>query len=79
MTPCPKDSLGRSQCAEFIRTQLNEIAAKHGGTCESVVSTAPPIVDTGYEQYAYECPHGTVYWVEPTSEQMARWAADKTP
>lgn len=74
MTPpipdrCPTDALGRSECAEFLRTSMAEI----GG--EITVSTARPIVDSPYGLNGYTCPHGVDYWIEPTGEQIADWAA----
>lgn len=43
---------------------------------EITVSTAPPLVLTPYTTNPFTCPHGTDYWVEPTSEQIAAWARD---
>jgi hypothetical protein len=37
------------------------------------VSAAAPGNPTAYTQ-ALKCPHGTVYWFEPTVGQIATWA-----
>lgn len=42
-------------------------------------STVPPLVDSGYEQLNVRCPHGVLWFVEPTSEQRAAWARERTP
>jgi hypothetical protein len=75
---CPTTALGRSQCAEYIRAQMAAIGAERGGSCEIVVSTAPPLVNSPYGANGYECPHGVTYWIEPASEQIARWNAAGT-
>lgn len=75
MTDCPRDELGRSVCAELLRKLLLEIAEKHhpGVGCEAIISTVPPVRSV-YRIEAHRCPHGTVYYCEPTSEQIMRWA-----
>lgn len=55
-------------CPDVIRATALEL-----GT-EVTVSTEPPIVDVPYATAPFTCPHGTTYWVEPTSEQIAAWA-----
>jgi hypothetical protein len=40
------------------------------------VTAVPPIVESRYEQLNMSCPHGVAHYAEPTSEQVARWAAD---
>jgi hypothetical protein len=40
------------------------------------VTAIPPIVPSAYEPLNLTCPHGVAYYAEPTSEQIARWAAD---
>lgn len=76
MTDCPRDELGRSQCAELIRRQLREIAEQKrpGVGCEATISTAPPLIESVWGVQAYRCLHGTTYYCEPTSEQIMRWA-----
>lgn len=74
--PCPTNALGRSTCAEFIRTSMANLGAAQGIGCEIVVSSAPPIVESPYGAHGYECPHGVTWWIEPTSEQIAEWARE---
>lgn len=76
---CPTDALGRSECAEFLRTQLAQLGEANGIGCEAVVSTAPPLVPSPYGTHGFVCPHGTEYWIEPTGEQIAHWAARRVP
>jgi hypothetical protein len=71
---CPTTALGRSECAEFLRTTMAAGFPNHPG-CDITVSTAPPLVASPYGANSYECPHGVTYWIEPTSEQIADWAA----
>lgn len=75
MAGCATDALGRSRCAEYLRTSMQQIAAGDGRNCETVVSTAPPLIDNGWT-HAYECPHGVVFYMEPTTDQQAEWARD---
>lgn len=77
MTPeprCPTDALGRSECAEFLRARLAAGTDTHPG-CEATVSPARPLVASPYGVNSLVCPHGVEYWLEPTSEQIADWAA----
>ncbi len=57
-----------SICADVLREAL----ASRG--VEITVSTQPPIVHNPYVVDPILCPHKTPFWVEPTSEQIARWA-----
>ena len=41
---------------------------------EMTASTEPPLVRNGHTSL-YECPHSVEYWLEPTGEQLAAWAA----
>lgn len=45
---------------------------------EVTVSTARPIIETPYEPNPMRCPHGTWFYMQPTSEQIAAWAKDGT-
>lgn len=60
---------GHKQCPKVLRQEL----AKLG--CEVTVSAAPPLVMNPYVD-SMRCPHGTVYYFEPTSDQIAAWARD---
>ncbi len=74
MTACPTDALGRSECAQ---TLIDMSAAGFDGQpgCEITVSTARPLVRGPYTADGFRCPHGVEYWIEPTGEQIADWAA----
>jgi len=56
-------------CADELRRRF----AAHG--CEVTITTAPPLVITPYIE-SIQCPHGTTFYVEPTSDQIAAWARD---
>lgn len=53
---------------------LGEIMAAKG--CDVTVSTLPPLVFGPYACEALECPHGALFYMEPTGEQIAQWAKD---
>ncbi len=53
---------------------IAETFAEKGG--EVTVSTAHPLVAGPYSGGGFVCWHGTTYWVEPTGEQIARWASE---
>lgn len=55
---------------------LKATFAEGGG--DITVSTARPLVPGPYTTDPFVCPHGTAYWVEPTGEQIAAWAAAGT-
>lgn len=56
------------------RSILRDVMASKGA--DVAVSTALPLVPTPYGVTAYDCPHGTTYYLEPTSEQIAAWARE---
>jgi hypothetical protein len=74
MSTCPTDALGRSECA---RQLVDLSAAGFNGQpgAEITASTARPLVASPYGAHGFICPHGVEYWIEPTSEQIADWAA----
>lgn len=43
------------------------------------VTTAPPLIETGYEALDMYCPHGVLWYAEPTSEQRRDWFRAGTP
>jgi len=47
-----------------------------GQGVEVSASTEPPLVRGPYTEDPFVCPHGIRYWLEPTGEQIAQWAAD---
>jgi hypothetical protein len=74
MTTCPTDALGRSECAEFLRSTMAETQFDGETGLEIHVSTQPPLTRGPYTTDGFRCPHGTTYWIEPTGEQIADWA-----
>lgn len=62
-------------CEKILRDAL---ARDPGGALDVTVSTSPPLVRGPYTADPFTCPHGVAYWIEPTGEQIARWAADGT-
>lgn len=68
-TECPTDALGRSECAQRLAADSLALGA------EVHVSTLPPLVRGAYEPAGFMCPHGKEFWIEPTGEQIADWAA----
>ena len=47
---------------------------------EVTVSTRPPLVASPYSAQGRQvCPHGVVWWCEPTKGQIAQWTKDGTP
>lgn len=59
-----------NDCARFLVDSM----AKLG--CEIAVSTHPPLVATPYRQPPARCPHGVLFWFEPTTDQIAVWVRD---
>ena len=57
-------------CAQYVKDGLAKLGA------DVTVSELPPIVGTPYEDLGLTCPHGVRFYAEPTSEQIAQWAAD---
>jgi hypothetical protein len=48
--------------------------------CQVWVTTIPPLVESHWVEGGWRCPKcGTVYWVEPTGEQHAKWTREGTP
>lgn len=61
-----------ADCADLLRREAAELGL------EVTVSARPPVVRGPYTTEPFACPHGTAYWIEPTGEQIARWARGKT-
>lgn len=66
-TPAPTT---HSECREYVRLTMAELG------CDATVSTAPPLAEGEFENAGFICPHGTTYWLQPTGEQVAKWARD---
>lgn len=54
-------------------TLIDKMRVEHA--TEITVTTAEPLVRGPYTQDAFICPHGVRWWMEPTGEQIALWAA----
>ena len=67
MDKAPED---HEQCGSWLKAQFAKLGA------DVFVTTAPPLIETVYEQDPFICPHGTTFWHAPTSEQMAEWVRD---
>ena len=63
---------GHASCPEVLRSGMTDLGV------EVTVSAAPPLVAGPYTTEGFRCPHGTAYWIEPTGEQIARWAEEGT-
>jgi hypothetical protein len=65
--------------ADCLRTLIENWKAAcaevgDGQPIEVTISTAPPLVPNPWTHRA-TCPHGVTFWMEPTGEQLASWAA----
>lgn len=65
-TPCDIDD-----CAGLLRRGM---ATLHN--IDITVTTLRPIVRGLYTRDPFVCPHKVAYWMEPTGEQIAKWAKD---
>jgi hypothetical protein len=63
-------SLNDPPCRDVVR----DIAAADPFGTEMNISTAPPLVESQHPPVRISCPHGVVYYLTPTSEQIAAWA-----
>lgn len=59
-----------AECAEL----LHDMAANLG--MDVTVSTVRPIVAGPYTTDPFVCPHKVTFWLEPTGEQITRWARE---
>lgn len=65
-----------AECADECAAVLREVLAERG--VEVTASVAPPLIRNAYTVDPYRCPHGVLFWLEPTSEQIARWRSENT-
>lgn len=56
------------ECRPFLLSKFRELSI------EANVSHLPPLVASGYDQLDMRCPHGVLWYAEPTSEQISKWA-----
>ena len=69
-TPDDQEAACYSECAALVRGGL----AEHG--VDANVTSIPPIFESPYEQLGMRCPHGVLWYTEPTTQQQARWIED---
>lgn len=62
-------------CKEECSAVLRDVLAERG--VEVTASTSPPLIRNPYTVDPFRCPHGVLYWLEPTSEQIMRWQAEE--
>lgn len=67
----------RPPCAEECATVVRDGLAERG--IEAHVTWVPPLIPSDYESLDMRCPHGVLWFTEPTSEQIARWVEKGTP
>jgi len=60
-------------CREFLLAKYAECGI------EATVTILPPLVDSGYEPLNLRCPHDVLWFAEPTGDQRAKWARERTP
>lgn len=66
----PHAPTDHAECAAWMKAGFSRLGA------DVIVTTAPPLIATGYDQDPFVCPHGVTFWHAPTSEQIAEWARD---
>ena len=59
-----------SGCAGVLKDEMASMGV------EITVRTVRPLVAGPYTTDPHICPHGTRFWIEPTGEQIAAWAAN---
>lgn len=69
-------------CEADLREQLHEAAKEaadnlgvpgvNDGGVDVHITTVPPLVPSRWTA-AFECAHGTTFYMEPTGEQIAKW------
>lgn len=61
---------GEGGCEDVI------VAAMTGSGIEIAIGTEEPLVQNKWIE-GVTCLHGVTFWIEPTSEQLAKWAAEE--
>lgn len=61
------------ECRQFILTYFRTKGV------DAHVTHLPPIVPPRYEPLDMICPHGVLWFAEPTTDQIMQWALDGTP
>lgn len=64
-------------CAETCAPVLEDAAFASCGFGTAVtVSHLPPLEESNYPAVRMLCPHGVVWYAQPTPEQIGQWARD---
>jgi len=71
------DEQVRCGCALMCKAALVGFMA--GLDIEIHATTVPPIFPTPFGPSNLVCPHGVLWFCEPTSDQRVRWAESGTP
>lgn len=58
------------RCGDLLRAHYAENGV------EAHITTVPPIVAPAYQPLDMRCPHGVLWYAEPTGDQIAQWAKD---
>lgn len=67
---------GEPACFDDCAETLREMYAMNG--IDAHVTAVAPLVPPRYEPLGMKCPHGVLWFAEPTGWQIARWAEDGT-
>jgi hypothetical protein len=66
-----------SECKTVIREEFAEVCRIHGVPVPDChITHVPPLGEPLYLDLRMRCPHGVVWHMQPTSEQMADWARE---
>lgn len=64
------DDCRTAGCGDLLRAYYVEAGV------DAHVTTTPPIVPPLYEPLDMRCPHGVLWYAEPTGDQIAKWAKE---
>ena len=65
------------ECASECRELLLDGFRRHG--IEAHITHVPPLIPSDFESLNMRCPHGVMWYTEPTGEQREQWAREATP
>jgi hypothetical protein len=61
-------------CAAHCRDEVRRIFEPFSRGVEVFITWAPPLFPSGYDPLGMTCPHGVLWFMEPTAEGRARLA-----
>lgn len=67
------------ECAGLLRSIVNRNPDGPVDVAIGVCPDGPIVMREGFPPFIVTCPHGVTYLLEPTSDQLAEWARNKTP